>query len=185
MGNMSGDHGGTPLALLTTRICSFSGGSAVKVLLATDGSEFSRAAVNACIDLIKLGNVKELEIVSVYEPQLPMPAEPFAISAEYYRKLDDLAEARAREAVEAAADVVRENFPSNGPEVRTSVQLGRAAQVIVDEAEKGACDLVIVGSHGRGFWGRLTLGSVSDTVVHHAPCSVLVVRRTGSKEESR
>jgi nucleotide-binding universal stress UspA family protein len=147
----------------------------VKVLLATDGSEFSRAAVDACLELIKLGDVKELEILSVYEPQLPMPAEPFAISAEYYRKLDDLAEARAREAVDNAADAVRSSFPE-GPELRTSVQLGRAAQVIVDEAEKMGCDLVIVGSHGRGFWGRLTLGSVSDTVVHHAPCSVLVVR---------
>jgi nucleotide-binding universal stress UspA family protein len=148
----------------------------VKVLLATDGSEFSRAAVNACLDLIKLGSVKELEIVSVYEPQLPMPAEPFAISAEYYRKLDDLAEARALESVEAAANAVRMRFPDNGPEVRTSVHLGRPAQVIVDQAEKQGCELVIVGSHGRGFWGRLTLGSVSDTVIHHAPCSVLVVR---------
>ena len=39
-----------------------------------------------------------------------------------------------------------------------------------------APDLIVVGSHGRGFWGRL-LGSVSDGVVHHAPCSVLVVRK--------
>ena len=59
--------------------------------------------------------------------------------------------------------------------------MGRPAQFIVDAAKEFEADMIIVGSHGRGFWGKLTLGSVSDAVVHHAPCSVLVVRRADSE----
>ena len=47
---------------------------------------------------------------------------------------------------------------------------------IIELAREWGADLIVVGSHGRGFWGRL-LGSVSTGVVHHAPCSVLVVRK--------
>jgi nucleotide-binding universal stress UspA family protein len=146
----------------------------VKILIATDGSEFSEGAIDACCQLVTLGAASEILVVSVYEAQIPMPAEPFAISAEYYQKLDDLAHARAVEAVEAAAERIRSC--EREATVTTKVELGRPAQVIVECAAEWGPDLVIVGSHGRGFWGRLSLGSVSDAVVHHAPCSVLVVR---------
>jgi nucleotide-binding universal stress UspA family protein len=53
---------------------------------------------------------------------------------------------------------------------------GPAAKEIIDKAERWRADLIVVGSHGYGFWGRL-LGSVSNYVVHNAPCSVLVVRK--------
>ena len=46
----------------------------------------------------------------------------------------------------------------------------------VETAEEFGSDLIIVGSHGYSRWERLLLGSVSQSVVHHAPCSVLVVR---------
>jgi nucleotide-binding universal stress UspA family protein len=48
--------------------------------------------------------------------------------------------------------------------------------VIVDAAEAEHADMVLVGSHGRGVVGRFLLGSVSEHVVRHAPCPVLVVR---------
>ncbi|MCB1025610.1 MAG: universal stress protein [Acidobacteria bacterium] len=53
---------------------------------------------------------------------------------------------------------------------------------IVEKAKRWNADLIIVGSHGRGFWGRVMLGSISDSLVHHAPCSVLVVRKPETKE---
>lgn len=64
------------------------------------------------------------------------------------------------------------------PKVPTTarVELGKAADTLCDLAGHLGADLVIVGSRGLGAGRRLILGSVSDRVVHHAPCPVLVLR---------
>jgi nucleotide-binding universal stress UspA family protein len=53
---------------------------------------------------------------------------------------------------------------------------GNPADVIVQEAEESGADLIVVGTRGLNAARRLVMGSVSTTVVHHAPCDVLVVR---------
>ena len=57
---------------------------------------------------------------------------------------------------------------------------GDAGESIVDVAEAESVDLIVVGTHDRGAVGRLFLGSVSDHVVRHARCPVMVVRPTPS-----
>ena len=53
---------------------------------------------------------------------------------------------------------------------------GDAGETIVEAAEAESADLIVVGTHERGAVGRLFLGSVSDHVVRHARCPVMVVR---------
>ena len=53
--------------------------------------------------------------------------------------------------------------------------------MIVWVAEQIGADVVVVGSHGRGALKRLVSGSVSEHVVHHSPCPVLVVRKDAEK----
>jgi nucleotide-binding universal stress UspA family protein len=53
---------------------------------------------------------------------------------------------------------------------------GHPADVIVQEAAESGADLIVVGTRGLNAAKRLVMGSVSTTVVHHAPCDVLVVR---------
>jgi nucleotide-binding universal stress UspA family protein len=53
---------------------------------------------------------------------------------------------------------------------------GNPAEEIIRAAEASDCDLVVLGAYGRGAIQRFLLGSVSDRVVRHAPCPVLVVR---------
>lgn len=147
----------------------------MKILIATDGSEFSSAAVEqGCRVAIRAGD--EVLIVSGYDDPLPLAAEPFAISTEYYQKLEDAMNESTSGFVEAAKKQVEATFPDGSVAVTTEVFRGSPAQEIVEKAETWNADLIIVGSHGRGFWGRL-LGSVSNSVVHHAPCNVLVVRK--------
>jgi nucleotide-binding universal stress UspA family protein len=60
--------------------------------------------------------------------------------------------------------------------VETHVEIGEPAQALLNVAKQCQADLIVVGSHGRSGIGRLLLGSVSESVLRHAPCSVLVVK---------
>jgi nucleotide-binding universal stress UspA family protein len=53
---------------------------------------------------------------------------------------------------------------------------GRVADVVVEEAAKSGCDLIVMGTHGRRGFSRLALGSDADLVVRSSPVPVLLVR---------
>jgi nucleotide-binding universal stress UspA family protein len=147
----------------------------MKIVLATDGSEFSIAAVKKCCELFGDKPGLKIKVTSVFEEDYAIAAEPFAVSAELYREISESAERQAKFACSNAADLIRRSCPSGAPEITHEIIKGNPEQEIVEIARSWGADLIVVGSHGRGFWGRL-LGSVSDGVLHHAPCSVLVVR---------
>jgi nucleotide-binding universal stress UspA family protein len=63
--------------------------------------------------------------------------------------------------------------------VEIAVVSGRPAEVIVEDAEQHAADLIVVGARGLGVVTRWLLGSVSETVLRHASCPVLIVRPPG------
>ncbi len=148
----------------------------MKVLIATDGSEYSSAAVEQCCKMILRPDSAEILIVSAYENAYPMAAEPFALSAEYYQQLESSVREQSAGFVESAKNQIIAAFPDETISISTEILRGSPAQQIVERAAEWGADIIVVGSHGRGFWGRL-LGSVSNSVVHHAPCSVLIVRK--------
>jgi nucleotide-binding universal stress UspA family protein len=63
--------------------------------------------------------------------------------------------------------------------ITSDVLYGTSESRIVETAEEMKADLIVLGSHGYKAWERMLLGSVSNSVVHHAHCSVLVVRTDG------
>ena len=148
----------------------------MKILIATDGSEFSREAVEKACQLIAAPADTEIKIVGVYQPVIPIDA--FPQSFEYSERLEQKEIADAESFVASAAAFVKENFPESGVKVETEIAAGAPDQAILEIAAAWKPNLIVVGSHGRGFWGRLTHGSISDSIIHHAPCSVLVVRKT-------
>ena len=148
----------------------------MKILVATDGSDFSKAAIDILADVITKPENTSLKIVSVFERPTPIAAEPFAISAEYYNAMEEMGRKHTKECSEQAETQIRALFPNAVLDLTSEVIIGSPQRVIVETARKWGADLIVVGSHGYGFWSRLMLGSVSNSVVHHAPCSVLVVR---------
>ena len=155
----------------------------MKLLIATDGSDFSKAAVEeACRMLTNIGT-DSIMVVSAFEEQIALAAEPFAFSAQYYQELVEGAAANARSYAESAAEMLRRITGIPDLDIDIRVVAGPPEKEIVELAASWGADLIIVGSHGRGFWGRM-LGSVSDGVLHHAPCSVLVVRKSTGKRQS-
>lgn len=147
----------------------------MKVLLAIEGSDYSQAAIKKCCRMFDQSVNTEIRIISAFEPMM-RATEPFAVSTEYLRDLEAAAEKNANEVVSKAAKEIRDHFPDLGVEMTTAVVNASPKQAIVEEAEKWGADLIIMGSHGYGFWKRTLLGSVSNAVAHQAPCSVLIVR---------
>ena len=80
----------------------------------------------------------------------------------------------SRRVLETEVEKVRE---AGGRVTQAHLRMGKAAAEIVDLAEELGAGLVVVGSRGLGGIRRALMGSVSDSVVRHAHCPVLVVRR--------
>ncbi|MBI2816706.1 MAG: universal stress protein [Acidobacteria bacterium] len=146
----------------------------MNILLAIDDSKYSEAAVQALINQFRLQDTT-IRVVHVTEPiTFAFPPE---IAAEYAAtphltllRQDQLKKAEAL--VQAAAAKLRSaNF-----NVETAVYEGDVRSEIVDLASQWPADLIVVGSHGRKGLNRFLMGSVSEFVARHAPCSVEVVR---------
>lgn len=145
----------------------------MKILIATDGSEFSMAAARECCSLFGNRPGTSIKVISVYEEIPIIATEPFALPPEYYQQMAEAANKQAMHFAEETVSMLKANC--GDVEISTEVLLGKPSSRIVDLANEWGADVIVVGSHGRGFWGRL-IGSVSNSVLHHAHCSVLVVR---------
>ena len=148
----------------------------MRILIATDGSDFSRQAVEKCCEIIDKGGDAHIRIISLVERVKPMAAEPYAISEDHFLTIEDDLRKLSEKAVAEAERIVRERCAGENISVEGAVFAGNIKRIIIDEAKKFNAELIVVGSHGYGFFDRLLLGSVSDFVVHHASGSVLVVR---------
>jgi nucleotide-binding universal stress UspA family protein len=144
----------------------------MKILLAVDGSEHSAAAAEevASRPWPQGATVRVLSAVGRVVP----PATEVWYDAG--GSLD-----RARQEIEKRAEQltagVAERLRASGLTAEATVRDGDPRSVIVDEAGEWDADLVVVGSHGYTGLKRLLLGSVAQSVVAHAPCSVEVVRK--------
>lgn len=128
--------------------------SGLRVLLATDGSEFSNEAARALVAR-PWPKGSEFKIVSVEGPWVIKPSE-----------------VQAQKAATSAEGVLA----SAGLKATSSVHSGNPKEVILAEAKSWGADLIVVGSHGRRGFKRFLLGSVSEAVAMNAHCSVVVVR---------
>ena len=150
----------------------------MKILIATDGSEFSKAAVETCCrTTINVENT-EIKVVSVFEPAIMVATAPYVMPVQYDASFETGLREHAEQSAAKTEEQIRVRFPDLKENLTTEILRGAPAQAIVEKAEEWGADLIVVGSHGYGFWERIFLGSVSNAVVHHAPCSVLVVRKS-------
>lgn len=80
------------------------------------------------------------------------------------------------ESVLAAGKAAAAHSQVEADTILREVTRGRIADVVIDEAKNAACDLVVMGTHGRRGFSRLALGSDADLVVRGSPAPVLLVR---------
>jgi nucleotide-binding universal stress UspA family protein len=146
----------------------------MKILLAVDGSTFSQAAAESVAKRPLPAN-SEVKILTVIEPFQPFMAETWAMPAEFYEDMEKSAKVRAADDLNKAMKAFQTS-ENKGISVTTEAIRGNPKGAIVDEAERWGADLVVVGSHGYTGLKRMLLGSVSQAVASHAPCSVEIVR---------
>jgi len=141
----------------------------MRILVATDGSDSSLAAVRS-IATRPWAEGCEFKVISVADRVFPEIAWFF--NQEAMGKIEERMTDEAREAVSAAVEILS----SAGLAVTGSVMAGDPKSKIIDEARQWSADLIVVGSHGRRGFDRAIQGSVSEAVAMHAPCSVEVIR---------
>lgn len=145
----------------------------LKVLLATDGSSCSDRAVRDIAARPWPAN-SEVEVVTVVHTRIPLLPEPAFILAAGHVEALETDRTQAPERIQRAEQCLASNANLR---VTSKVLEGDPQKEILKEASQWAADLVVVGSHGYGLVKRHLLGSVSQAVALHAPCSVEIVRQ--------
>jgi len=134
-----------------------------RILVATDLSAHADRAFDAALEVAPAGAV--VDVLHVDEPTVYLSAGPLGVSAQV---------ASLEREVPRQAEALLARARRTDVTVRFQREVGRARSVILDRLATGY-DLVALGSHGRRGLPRFLLGSVAETTVRHAPCSVLVV----------
>ena len=147
----------------------------MKVLLAADGTKYSEAAAEM-LGKLRLEDGDEVKIICVVDMALPMAIDIYGGYIPDTSEMEKVARENAAKVVADTAEKVRGLLGEENIDLTTDVLFGSPDSRIVETAEEMKADLIVIGSHGYKQWERLLLGSVSDSVVHHAHCSVMVVR---------
>lgn len=143
--------------------------SAMKILLATDGSDSSALGTKLLLRL-KPAATFDVHVLSVVNlAVVPGPLE-LDFGTDYLKQLNTQCQ--------ASVDNTIKSFTQAGVTATGEVVQGHPVAVIVDRAKELGVDLIVLGAQGHSLLARVLLGSVSDYVATHAPCSVLVVRDT-------
>lgn len=142
-----------------------------RILVPTDGSPLSEAAVDAAIELAQVRG-SEIVALSVAVPEPVFQSLEGAMAYDPGLQIDVLLE-HAQRYVDAIAARAGQAGISCTPVTSSALD---AAEAIVDAARERHCDLIVMGSHGRRGLSRLLAGSVTQAVLEHAPVPVMVLR---------
>jgi nucleotide-binding universal stress UspA family protein len=135
-----------------------------RLLVASDCSPGSEPALARGLELAATYD-SELTVVTVMDLPLKAQGEALGISAEVMHRCQD------------HVDEIQRRGEALHLKVRVAVLKGQAYQAITKLAREQRMDLIVMGSHGHTGLTRLLMGGVTERVIGHSPCPVLVVKR--------
>jgi nucleotide-binding universal stress UspA family protein len=141
------------------------------IVAGTDGSDSAERAIEQAVDLAAL-DAARLVIVTAFERRDSVPDERIPSDVRWMLTDPNEAERHARRARHLAAE-------RSVRDVVVQALEGEPAAELLEAAETFGADLIVVGSVGLTGGARFLLGSVASSVLHHAPCDVLVVHTHG------
>jgi nucleotide-binding universal stress UspA family protein len=141
--------------------------STARIVVGVDGSEVSMSAVEFAFEQAQARHATLVAVMAWNDPVRTGPGDLLPLVYD----LDALEQENAALLAESVAGHA-EKYPD--VQVQQKLVRGHAADVLIDAGR--SAELLVVGSRGRGAFRGLLLGSVSRSLVHHAPCPVAVVR---------
>jgi nucleotide-binding universal stress UspA family protein len=143
-----------------------------KVLVPLDGSPVAEAALPVATELVKGNPGATVTLLRAAEAPTMPGVDPVAPQVAAVREAEEYLEAVAR------------RLTREGVKVKTSVWYGPPASSVVEAAEAGKVDLIVMNSHGRTGIGRLVLGSVAESVLRGTRKPILLLRAPGAPIEA-
>ena len=140
----------------------------MKILLCVDGSTYTKKMLDYLSAHPELLGAQHAYTALTVQPLLPSRARAAVgkeVVAQYYE-----------EEIAAILGPVRESLQLRGVPAQYVSKIGPVADNIIQEAQSGAFDLIVMGTHGHGALGRLVMGSVSTQVLAGCSIPVLLVR---------
>jgi nucleotide-binding universal stress UspA family protein len=147
----------------------------MKILLATDGSTHAQAAVQMA-QALPFPREEAITVLSVAYVEKPYMMDAHPRWLVDVRGLYEEAKEDEMKAAQHRVEVAAEQLRSGGWQVKEIVRFGHPAEQVLEVVVEVGADLLIVGSRGLSTFKGWLLGSVSQALVHAAPCSVLIVR---------
>jgi nucleotide-binding universal stress UspA family protein len=158
-----------------------------KILVALDHSDHAALVFDTALTLAKAtgGQLMLLHVLSATDetsPRFPMMANYYASGLnqgnfEIYQELWQQYEAKGLDMLRACTLIAN----TAGVSTEFSQNIGSPDRVICELAKGLGSDLIVTGRRGHSDFNELILGSVSNYVMHHAPCSTLIVHRASSE----
>jgi nucleotide-binding universal stress UspA family protein len=155
-----------------------------KILVAMDYSEISQQAFDSAVSLAKVNNatLMLLHVLTDEEMGLTEIATQHISALEYHAAMVEQVEAYLKE-----KDLLRQRYLDSlaswakqsadaGIPTEYTLNYGGPGRTICNLAKSWDADLIIMGRRGLSGFSELLMGSISNYVVHHSPCSVLIVQ---------
>jgi nucleotide-binding universal stress UspA family protein len=142
-----------------------------RILLATDGSEQAELAV---LRAVELADATDSELHVVHVGVVPIFLQSYPGTLGYYGKLYEQIEEESKELLRKQSLRVK---AAGGTVAESHLRMGQVDLEILALAEELGAGLIVMGCRGLGGVRRALMASVSDSVVRHAHCPVLVVRQ--------
>lgn len=145
-----------------------------KILVPLDGSEHSLRALGSAVQIAKEfdGKIVLIHVYSVIAWSIGVPSIP---EPTITIPVDQLIEGARQAGAGILADGEK-RVKAEGVQVETLLRRGHTVEEIIKTAKEGEFDLIVMGARGISRIKEIILGSVTDGVMRHVPCPVLVVR---------
>lgn len=162
-----------------------------KILVAVDGSQISNTAFEEALELAK-NTGSTLMLMHVMSDTNQENLMPPSMLIHYYPVVSEELTQRYRDQWDTAVNrgiIMLQSLVHQaslvGVEAESTQNIGAPGQLICEMAEDWGADLIVMGRRGHSGLSELLLGSVSNYVVHHSPCSVLTVQSVKNKNEEK
>jgi nucleotide-binding universal stress UspA family protein len=138
------------------------------ILFPTDGSEQSKKALESLVELAKKFNSKVF-ILNTFE--VPVPITNYELSSDLYLSVEGVLSKNSKDILEE----VKEVLEKEGINAQYISIAGDSGSIIIERAEKLEASMILMGSRGLGAIKSVLMGSVSNYVLHHSKCPVMII----------